>query len=133
MQKNVLIRIGIWICISVAAVVGLIVLATRTYQMAGQKQESELVKGATYSSKTHTEWVWTKFKDGSGFGINQKEGSYCLRQDVGEEKDILVHIRPIEYISDESRKYVIEVYWDKDESPFQIILTESVAVGYNSF
>ncbi len=80
-----------------------------------------------YSSKTYAEW--TKFKDGSGFWNNQKEGSYCLQQDVGEEKDILVQIRPIENIRDESRKYVIEVYWEKDDSPFQSILTESVALG----
>lgn len=74
---------------------------------------------------------WVKRKDGSSLWSDGEEGSYCLWQDVGEEKELAVQIQPAELTPDGGRIFEIQVYWEGDEEPFQRFRTEGVAQDYS--
>ncbi|MCM1536366.1 MAG: hypothetical protein NC126_10635 [Clostridium sp.] len=151
MKRNDFVKIGMGIC-TIAAVVGLMVLSTKIYRIqepkSGQNyemvsrcrdgsmgrnlrreqaQNDEVVSEAENAEDVKTSAEWIAFKEGCGLW-HDEEGSYCLRQDVGEEKDILVWIKPVKNLSDESRAYTIEVYWEKEEKPFQSIPADNVQI-----
>lgn len=80
-----------------------------------------------YDSAMCREWI--KREDGSSCWLAPEEESYCLWQNVGEEKSLLLQISLYRHTSSEGKRYQVEVYWEGEEKPIQSFLTEAAAKG----
>lgn len=95
--------------------------AVKQYKIIGDLKlfDSEKCKG------------WIRREDGSSCWLAPEEESYCIWQNVGEEKSLLLQVSLHRQTSDEGKQYQVEAYWEGEEKPFQSFFTEAVELRYD--